>query len=74
MRPPDTDLLIAGGGLAGGLIALALREKRPDLDVTIIEAAPRLGGNHIWSFFDSDIAPADRWKNSDPLPTALSGN
>jgi len=56
-----TDLLIAGGGLAGGLIALALREKRPDFDLTVIEAAPRLGGNHIWSFFDSDIAPEDRW-------------
>lgn len=56
----QTDLLIAGGGLAGGLIALALAEKRPDVRVTIVEAAPRLGGNHIWSFFDSDIAPEHR--------------
>ena len=54
------DLLIAGGGLAGGLIALALAEKRPDIRVAIVEAAPQLGGNHIWSFFDTDIAAGDR--------------
>ena len=57
----DTDLLIAGGGLAGGLIALALAEKRPEARVTIVDAEPCLGGNHIWSFFDSDIEAEDRW-------------
>jgi lycopene beta-cyclase len=55
------DIAIAGGGLAGGLAALALVEKRPDLDVRIIEAAPHFGGNHLWSFFDSDVAATDRW-------------
>jgi lycopene beta-cyclase len=55
------DIAIAGGGLAGGLIALALAEKRPDLDVRIVEAERMLGGNHVWSFFDSDIAADDRW-------------
>jgi lycopene beta-cyclase len=57
---PKTDLLIAGGGLAGGLIALAVKARRPDVAITIVEAGDRLGGNHIWSFFDSDIAEADR--------------
>lgn len=61
-----TDLLIAGGGLAGGLIALALAERRPELRVTLVEAAAQLGGNHVWSFFDSDIAAEDRWL-VDPL-------
>ena len=61
-----TDLLIAGGGLAGGLVALALAERRPDLAVTLVEGAATLGGNHIWSFFDSDIAAEDRWL-VDPL-------
>jgi len=56
-----TDLLIVGGGLTGGLVALALAQRRPEVRVTIAEAAPRLGGNHIWSFFDSDIDPNDRW-------------
>jgi len=57
-EPPD--LIILGGGLAGGLIALALAARRPDLVVTIVEAAETLGGNHVWSFFGSDIGPADR--------------
>lgn len=54
------DIAIAGGGLAGGLIALALKLRRPEVDVRLVEAAPTLGGNHVWSFFDSDIAPEDR--------------
>ncbi|SKB36616.1 lycopene beta-cyclase CrtY [Sphingopyxis flava] len=54
------DIAIVGGGLAGGLAALALAAKRPDLDVRLVEAGP-VGGNHIWSFFDSDIAKRDRW-------------
>jgi len=58
---PPIDLLILGGGLAGGLIALALAEKRPELDVRIIEAGAVIGGNHIWSFFDSDVAAEERW-------------
>lgn len=55
------DVAIVGGGLAGGLIARALAEKRPDVDVRLIEAAPKLGGNHVWSFFGSDIAAGDKW-------------
>lgn len=55
------DVAIAGGGLAGCLIALALAERQPQLDVRIVEAGETLGGNHVWSFFDSDVADADRW-------------
>ena len=54
------DLAIVGGGLAGGLIALALTARRPELDIVLVEAGPMLGGNHVWSFFEGDIAPADR--------------
>ena len=57
----DCDLAIVGGGLAGGLIALALRRKRPDLDLRLIEAGPQIGGDHVWSFFDRDVAITDRW-------------
>ena len=28
--------------------------------MTIVEAGETLGGNHVWSFFDSDVAAADR--------------
>jgi lycopene beta-cyclase len=55
------DIAIAGGGLSGCLIALALAKKRPDLAIMIVEAEETLGGNHVWSFFDSDIAPEHRW-------------
>ncbi|MDQ0248668.1 lycopene beta-cyclase [Sphingomonas kyeonggiensis] len=57
----NCDVAIVGGGLAGGLIALALRRKRPDCDVRIVEGGGRIGGNHLWSFFASDVVPADRW-------------
>ena len=61
--PPKNqyDLAIAGGGLAGGLIALALNKLRPELDIALIEADDHFGGNHIWSFFESDIADEHRW-------------
>lgn len=49
------DLAIVGGGLSGGLIALAVARQSPDLDIRLIEAGERLGGNHRWSWFDSDL-------------------
>ncbi len=49
------DIAIAGGGLAGGLIALALQRARPDLSVVMIEQGASLGGNHRWSWFASDL-------------------
>ena len=55
------DVAIVGGGLAGGLLALALRDRHPTLDVRLIEASERIGGNHVWSFFGADVAAADRW-------------
>jgi lycopene beta-cyclase len=53
-------LIIAGGGLAGCLAALALRRHRPDIDLLVVEAGDRFGGDHVWSFFESDLAPAER--------------
>lgn len=55
------DLVIVGGGLAGGLAALALRARRPGVSLLLVEPSPVIGGNHLWSFFDSDVAPAHRW-------------
>ena len=60
-RTIPCDVAIVGGGLAGGLIALALHARRPDLDLRIIDAAPTLGGDHVWTFFGSDVDHADRW-------------
>ncbi len=61
MRNVDScDLAIVGGGLAGGLIALAVRQQRPGLRIRLIESSSRFGGNHVWSFFGSDVADAHR--------------
>lgn len=49
------NILIAGGGLAGCLVALALAERRPDLRILIVEQNAGFGGQHIWSFFDTDL-------------------
>ena len=59
-RARQCDLAIVGGGLAGGLIALAAAKRRPDARVLLIEGGETLGGNHVWSFFESDVAPAER--------------
>ena len=55
------DIAIVGGGLAGGLAAYALSVRRPDLSVKLIDPSATFGGNHVWSFFTSDIDPDDWW-------------
>jgi len=55
MSGRECDIAIVGGGLSGGLIALALRQRRPELAVRLIEAGARPGGNHRWSWFASDL-------------------
>jgi len=62
------DIAIVGGGLAGGLIALALAKIRPELNLVLIDQAKSFGGNHIWSYFASDILPEHRWLTA-PLVT-----
>ncbi|AEG91853.1 lycopene beta-cyclase CrtY [Ramlibacter tataouinensis] len=62
----DADLVLAGGGLANGLIAWWLRHRRPELRVLLLEAGPALGGNHTWSFHPTDLAP-DQQRMLDPL-------
>lgn len=57
----QTGLLLAGGGLANGLIAYRLALLRPEISVLLVEAGDRLGGCHTWSFFDTDIAPDGGW-------------
>ena len=49
------DMAIVGGGLAGGLAALAVHRAHPDLRIALFEAGESFGGNHRWSWFTSDI-------------------
>ena len=53
-------LIIVGGGLAGCLAALALAARRPDLPLLLLDSGEHFGGNHTWSFFDSDVPEALR--------------
>ncbi|MBL8784534.1 MAG: lycopene beta-cyclase CrtY [Deltaproteobacteria bacterium] len=54
------DLILVGGGLQNGLIALATLAARPDAKVLLIEKADALGGNHTWSFHLESIPPEAR--------------
>lgn len=56
----DLPVVIVGGGLAGALAALRLAQRQPDLPLLLIEGGTRFGGNHTWSFFDSDVPEAAR--------------
>ncbi len=58
----EWDIILAGGGLANGLIALRLRQQRPGLRVLLLEADSQPGGNHTWSFHEGDITSGQhRW-------------
>lgn len=54
------DVAIAGGGLAGVFIACRLKALRPELAVALFESGETLGGNHTWSFHETDVAAAAR--------------
>jgi len=61
-RPNRADVVLVGGGLANGLIALRLRALRPDLKVVVVERGETLGGAHTWSHFASDVSgEIDAW-------------
>jgi len=54
------ELVLVGGGLANGLIAHRILTENPDFPLLIIERDATLGGNHTWSFHDSDLTPDQR--------------
>jgi lycopene beta-cyclase len=51
------DVVIAGAGLHGGLIALALLDAEPTLRLALVERADRPAGNHTWCFHRADVPP-----------------
>jgi lycopene beta-cyclase len=48
-------ILIAGGGLAGALTALAMARHRPDVPLLIVEEAETFGGAGMRSFSDAEL-------------------
>ncbi len=77
MKEHDLDVVIVGGGLQGGLLALATLGRAPRARLAVIEAGPRIGGNHTWCFHAGDLSPAaaalveplveHRWEGYDVL-------
>jgi lycopene beta-cyclase len=63
MPPPPTaevtsaDVLLVGGGLASSLITLRLKRDRPALKIIMLEREQRIGGEHTWCHFATDMAP-----------------
>ena len=55
MSHETLDIAIVGGGLAGGLLALALSQEAPRLSFALFEAGETFGGNHRWSWFEEDL-------------------
>ncbi|WP_129794450.1 lycopene beta-cyclase CrtY [Sphingosinicella sp. CPCC 101087] len=62
-------LIIAGGGLSGCFAALALAKLRQDVPILLLESGQTFGGNHTWSFFETDVEEDSRWL-VDPLVAA----
>ncbi len=60
MSETQLDCVIVGGGLAGGLIALTLHRARPEFRIAVVESGKTFGGNHRWSWFDSDLSDEGR--------------
>ena len=59
-------VVVAGGGLAGLSLAVALLDRRPELPITVLEPRTRYADDRTWCFWD--IAPhpfreliAERW-------------
>jgi lycopene beta-cyclase len=49
------DYILVGGGLQSGLMALAISHHQPNAQWIIIEQQEKLGGNHTWSFHETDL-------------------
>lgn len=54
-------LLIAGGGVAGSLAAIAMVKLRPEVPILLVEESDRFGGSTTRSFLDSEIDEDLRW-------------
>lgn len=53
----ELDLALVGGGLANSLIAYRLAAAKPEIRVALVERESSLGGEHTWSFHESDLTP-----------------
>ena len=59
----DVDVAILGGGLSGGLAALAIAKHAPHLCVALVEQGDHLAGNHTWCCHAGDLGAAEGESN-----------
>ena len=60
-------LLIAGGGLAGSLAAVALARMRPEVPLLLVEESETFGGaERLWCFFEDEVEE-EGWALLEPL-------
>lgn len=58
--PYTHDVVLVGGGLQNGLIALACLHAQPELRVALVERDEKLGGNHTWCLHGQDVPESAR--------------
>ncbi|RKQ71089.1 lycopene beta-cyclase [Litorimonas taeanensis] len=51
----NPDIIIAGAGLSGLLMAWRCLDVNPELSILMIEASDKIAGDHTWSFNLSDV-------------------
>jgi lycopene beta-cyclase len=54
------DLVLVGGGLQNGLIALAVLARKPGARIALVESGARPGGNQTWCLHAHDVPDAAR--------------
>ena len=64
------DVVLVGGGLQNGLIALAALRRNPKLRIAMVERDARPGGNHTWCLHAADVPAAARKPTSTLLVVA----
>lgn len=60
------DIILLGGGLANSLAALSLKIFSPHISFVLLEKDEKLGGEHTWSFHESDL-PFEQFQWLKPL-------
>lgn len=60
------DIVLVGGGLANGLVAYRMAQVRPDIEFLLLEQNRTWGGDHTWSFHETDLTPLE-WSWVAPL-------
>jgi len=69
VRAKRDGLVIAGGGVAGSLAAVAMVRRRPEVPLLLVEEADHFGGaDRLWAFYEDEV-DEEGWSLLEPLVT-----